>query len=154
MPCFIPLNPGWFIGIPLLDYERIPNVLDHYNGIGIPLLDHYNPQYIIHYNHQPTGVLNGFEHCSFGNNGLTHRLTPNWTSFDSGFGLRRTRCLAAGAQKTSCRCHAQHLTAKRNCQVNRIYILGSVWEFGLVFPPTYPTKERMMLGPHARKKHK
>ena len=26
-PFLFPLNPGWFIGIPLLDYEIIPNML-------------------------------------------------------------------------------------------------------------------------------
>ena len=41
-PSLIPFNPGWFIGIPLLDYEIILNILGS----------------IIHYNHQPTGFLN------------------------------------------------------------------------------------------------
>ena len=26
-PSLIPLNPGWFLGIPLLDYEKITNIV-------------------------------------------------------------------------------------------------------------------------------
>ena len=53
-PSLISFNPGWFIGIPLLDYDH--------------------PQYmkgsIIHYNHPPTHFLNTAQL------GLNHSCEP------------------------------------------------------------------------------
>ena len=61
----IPLNPSWFIGIPLLDYEIIPNILgsiiqntvDYDDNILDTLLYQNIPNILDDfYHHQPTGV--------------------------------------------------------------------------------------------------